>query len=118
MKPFTLNDAIQKKCKDSQFKESYERELMINAIASKIVALRKKENLTQKELTDRAGTTQTVISRLESGKDKRVPSLPLLDKIAKSSNSTLSIDFIHQSAVASKGRNKKNIPSEDFCHKK
>lgn len=41
-----------------------------------------KANLTQAELAKLIGTTQSVIARLEGGSDKRVPSIPLLARIA------------------------------------
>lgn len=93
MKAFTLSDAINKRCKDSKFKELYDRELMINAIATMVTELRIFSNLTQNELAELAGTKQSVIARLESGTDKRIPSLDLLGRIAKASNAKLSISF-------------------------
>jgi ribosome-binding protein aMBF1 (putative translation factor) len=49
-------------------------------IALEIRALREKKGLSQRELAERVGTTQSAIARLESGNIS--PSLPTLDKIA------------------------------------
>ena len=93
MKVFTLNDAIKKQSKDREFKEFYDRELLINVIAKMAVERRQAVSLTQSELAKRAGTTQSVIARLESGTDKRIPSLDLLARIASASNTHINITF-------------------------
>ncbi|MDA7742176.1 helix-turn-helix transcriptional regulator, partial [Francisellaceae bacterium] len=69
------------------------RSKMIGEIAQKVYELRIKSGLSQKEIADKAQTTQPVIARLESGKDKRVPSLELLNKIASATNTPLNISF-------------------------
>ena len=48
--------------------------------AYQIVRLRIMQGLTQQELADRVGTTQSSIARLESGKAK--PSLSFLERVA------------------------------------
>ena len=94
MKILTLKDAIKEKSRDPEFKEAYDRELMINEIATLVVKLRKKAKLTQQELADRVGTKQSVIARLESGKNKRAPTIALLGRIAKASNAKLEVKFV------------------------
>ena len=95
-----LTDVINKKCKNKEFAELFQRELLINEIARMVVELRQKAKLTQKELADKAETTQPVIARLESGADNRMPSLELLAKIAIAANANLkiSIDRVRQRA--------------------
>lgn len=93
MKAFTLDDAIKKHSKDPDFIAHYERELLINNIAKMVCAMRNKAALTQKELAKKAGTTQSVVARLESGQDSRVPSLDLLARVAKASDMKLNISF-------------------------
>lgn len=97
-KYITLTEVINEKCKDKEFSEMFRRELLINEIAKMVVDLRHKAHLTQKELADKAETTQPVIARLESGADNRMPSLELLAKIAIAANANLkiSIDKVHQ----------------------
>jgi transcriptional regulator with XRE-family HTH domain len=79
--------------KSPEFKAHYQRELLINEIASMVHQLRKAAHLTQQQLADKAETTQPVIARLESGADKRIPSLALLARIAVASNVTLHLAF-------------------------
>jgi len=93
MKKITLDDMISEQLADNEFAEHYERELLINAIAKMVVKLREHNHLTQGELAKRAGTTQPVIARIESGTDSRVPSLELLSRIALASNAYLKLSF-------------------------
>ena len=93
MKKITLHDVINEQLKDKKFSEHYEKELLINAIAKVVLEMRQAAHLTQKELAKRAGTTQPVIARLEKGSDKRVPSLLLLERIARAARAKLRISF-------------------------
>ena len=84
MKAFTLAEYISKKNNhDTEFASYYAREQVINNIAEMIVEARKNGCLTQSELAQRIGTTQSVISRIESGNSSYVPSLDTLLKIAE-----------------------------------
>ena len=93
MKKITLKAVIEKNLKDPKFAQEYEKQLLINEISKLIVRLRQTTHLTQKELAYKAGTTQPVSARLESGNDSRVPSLELLARIAHASNSKLFLSF-------------------------
>lgn len=94
MKKITLDAVINEQiAADSEFAESYQRELLINEISKMIIQLRNTAHLTQAELANKAGTTQPVIARLESGTDTRIPSLALLARIAAASNVRLHIGF-------------------------
>lgn len=93
MKKITLDNIIRENLKDKEFAMHYQKELMLNAISKMITKIRKKAHLTQGQLAKKAGTTQPVIARLESGIDPRVPSLDLLARIAAASNMKLSISF-------------------------
>lgn len=108
MKYITLNDVINEKCKDKEFTELFQKELLINEIAKMVVKFRKKARLTQRELASIAGTTQPVVARLESGSDKRIPSLELLTKLALAANATLKI------AVTYNNVGKRPAKSRDF----
>lgn len=94
MKKITLDSVIEEQnTKSSEFKTHYQRELLINEIASMVHQLRQAAHLTQEQLASRAHTTQPVIARLESGSDNRIPSLALLARIAVASNATLHLAF-------------------------
>ena len=91
MKTITLTDVIIEESKNKEFVMHFQREMLINQIAKMIIQLRRKAKLTQAELAEKAGTTQPVIARLESGSDPRVPSLELLAKLAFAANVKLKI---------------------------
>jgi DNA-binding XRE family transcriptional regulator len=94
MKKITLNTVIEEQQKnDPEFAKHYQRELLINEISKMIIKLRNAAHLTQAELADKAGTTQPVIARIESGTDTRIPSLELLARIASASHAKLHIGF-------------------------
>ncbi len=91
MKVFTLRDHLTIALKDPEFRFHYKRELIINAISKMIVETRRAAKLTQRELAKKAKTTQSVIARLESGVDERMPSIDLLSRIANASDARLDI---------------------------
>lgn len=93
IKHIALADVINKKCKNKEFAAYFQRELLINEIAKMVVDLRQKAKLTQRELAEKAETTQPVIARIESGVDQRMPSLELLAKIAIAANANIKISI-------------------------
>jgi DNA-binding XRE family transcriptional regulator len=94
MKKITLDSIINEELhKNPAFAACYQKELLINELSKMLIALRKRANLTQMELAQKAKTTQPVIARLESGADSRIPSLQLLIRIASASNAKLHISF-------------------------
>ena len=58
--------------------------------------LRKKSGLTQAELAQKIGASQSVIARLERGNDTRTPSRSLLSKVADSCNAILEFGFSYK----------------------
>ena len=76
-KPF-----FQKILKDKDIRIQFEEEKSKTEIAHAVRAARMKADLTQVQLAKLIGTSQSVIARLEGGTDKRVPSIPLLARIA------------------------------------
>jgi DNA-binding XRE family transcriptional regulator len=62
-------------------------------VARKIYGLREKAGLTQKELAERVGTTQSVISQLEDA-DYSGHSLTMLKRIAAALNQRVEVRFV------------------------
>jgi len=60
-------------------------------LAKSLIELRLSRHLSQQDLADKIGTKQPVISRLETGTQK--PSVTLLERIAKSLDVNLIIQF-------------------------
>jgi predicted transcriptional regulator len=67
--------------KNKEVRIKYENEKIQSEIAIAVRKIRIHANLTQSRLAEKVGTTQSVIARLESGTDMRVPSIPLLARI-------------------------------------
>lgn len=93
MSTITLDDVIQEEMHDPEFANEYQKQVLINAISKMVTEMRFTAHLTQAELAKRAGTTQPVIARLESGSNTRVPSLQLLTRIARAANAKLNLSF-------------------------
>ncbi len=86
-----LDKHIEKQLRDKEFKIYFDRAEAKRKIAQEIAALRKAHHITQAQLAKKIKTSQQVISRLESSRDKRMPSLEFLDRIAKVFNMKLVI---------------------------
>lgn len=91
-KMLKFQDVLQKELKDKEFRKYYEEEGQKLEIGYKIAQLRQKNRLTQKQLASKIATSQTVISRLESG-DYWKCSLSTLEKIATATRTHLTVDF-------------------------
>lgn len=88
----TLKEYIKEQEKDPEFKDLLDRSRLRVAVARAIKLAREKAGLTQAELAKALNTTQSVIGRLESLKDNRLPSLELLVKIAEITQKRLVVD--------------------------
>ena len=73
--------------------KSLQAERQKNYIAAEIYRLRTKAGLSQKQLADKIGTTQSVISRLEEA-DYSGYSLTKLRKIANALNCRIEVNFV------------------------
>ena len=81
--------------KSSKRKESIERERENLNIAEQIYNLRTEANLTQNQLANLIGTTQSVVSRLEDA-DYDGHSLAVLRKIATALHKRVQVKFVPQ----------------------
>lgn len=61
-------------------------------LAMEIHGLREKRGLSQRELAERLGTTQSAVARLEAGNVS--PTLPTLDKVAEALGVELVVSFV------------------------
>ena len=66
--------------KDKSVKESYDEQALEFSIARKLISERLKAHLTQKEMAEKMGTTQSVIARIESG--AQLPSMKTIERYA------------------------------------
>lgn len=86
-----FDEFLKASLKNPKIKAEYDRLQPEFAVISAIIEARIKKGLTQKELAEKIGTKQSVISRLESGKAN--PSVLFLKKFAGALNSNLQIKF-------------------------
>ena len=78
--------------KNKEFKKAYAEEGQRLRIAYQILQLRKREKLSQKQFARKLDTTQSVVARIESGKQNL--STNTLQKIANAFNRDLKIEFV------------------------
>ncbi len=65
MDDFTIH--LNEQLKDPEFRKEYERTSGRYRVILEIIKLRNRFNLTQKDLAEKIGTTQSYISRVENG---------------------------------------------------
>ncbi len=88
-----VKEVFKEDFEDSEFRVLFDEERARSEIALAVTKARKGAGLTQAELAEKAETKQSVVARLESGRDVRMPSLPLLSKIASATGRRLVLDF-------------------------
>lgn len=91
LKPF--RQSLNKKLRNKTFKEAYEHYYSTLSIGLKIREIRREAGLTQKEVADRMGVSQQVISRLEKGEVDN-PTVDTLIRIADVVGKKLNVEFI------------------------
>jgi len=94
-----LQKVLQEELQDREFRFYFERERAVTQIARMIREARQRSQFTQAELAKRADTSQGVIARIESASDSRIPSLDLLERIAKALNAKLLVTLEYQKAA-------------------
>lgn len=72
---------LQEQLRDPELKREYDSVEVEFALAREIIALRQQHNLTQRQLAERAGTSQPAIARVESGNYRNL-SLALIRRLA------------------------------------
>lgn len=77
--------------KNPKIKAAYDKLQPEFAIIDALIKSRVKNNMTQRQLANKMGTKQSVISRLEIGRAN--PTFSFLKRLAKALNSNLEINF-------------------------
>ena len=78
--------------KNKAFRKAYKEESHRLEIAYRILQLRKKQKLSQKELAQKLNTTQSVVARMEAGQQNFTTDT--LQKIASAFKRNLKIEFV------------------------
>jgi ribosome-binding protein aMBF1 (putative translation factor) len=74
---------VKKLLKDPEIRFYYEKGKAKEQLAQAVHEARMKAHLSQAQLARKAGTTQSVIARLEGTADPSIPTLPMLQRIAR-----------------------------------
>ncbi|EQA61976.1 helix-turn-helix domain-containing protein [Leptospira alexanderi] len=82
LKTKDFNSLLNKELKKKDFKNEYDALSSEFTLAKEIIKLRKKRNLTQKDLAEKIGTSQPAIARIESGNYNNL-SLSFISRLAK-----------------------------------
>ena len=86
-----FEEFLKEQMENPEFREEYEALAPRYVIIRQLIQERIKGNLSQKELAEKIGVTQSNISRLESGSYN--PSLAFLQKIAKGLGKELHLEL-------------------------
>jgi len=87
-----VSRSLNEKLKNKTFREAYEHYHEALSVGLKIKAVREHAGLTQKQVADRMGVSQQVVSRLESGEVDN-PTIDTLARLAKVTGRRLRVEF-------------------------
>ncbi|MDR2892801.1 MAG: helix-turn-helix domain-containing protein [Deltaproteobacteria bacterium] len=87
-----LLDSLPKMLENPEFAAAWEEAREEFAIAREIIRTRVAAGMSQKELAEKIGTTQSVIARLESG--AHTPSVSTLKRVAEATHAKLRIELV------------------------
>jgi transcriptional regulator with XRE-family HTH domain len=87
-----MKEMKDKKIQNPEFRKEYKRVKEEMQVASQIIKLRVKSNMTQQQLAEKMDTSQSAVVRLEGG--NQTTSVRTLLKAAKALNCKLEIKFI------------------------
>jgi ribosome-binding protein aMBF1 (putative translation factor) len=91
LKYIEFNQLLKKELKDPEFKKEYLKAKPEFEVTRALIEARIKKGLTQKSLANKLKTTQSAISRLESGRAN--PTISFMQKLATAFDSYLEIHF-------------------------
>lgn len=88
----TWDELKAERAESPERRRGYENAGRAIRLAHELRELREKRGLSQRELANRVGTTQSAIARLESGQIS--PSLPTLDRVAAALDADVVVTFL------------------------
>jgi DNA-binding transcriptional regulator YiaG len=83
---------LSQQLKDPSFRKAYEKEHLRAGLAIHIAKLRRAKHLSQKDFARRLGTTQQMVSDIETGKQCNL-TIATLQRIAEALDRRLVVDF-------------------------
>jgi len=94
-----LKKVLEKKLKDPSFRIYFNESKALSNLCASISSARHARGITQAALAKACSTTQSVIARLESGNNGRMPGLELLGRVAKALKLNLVVGFESRKAA-------------------
>ncbi len=94
----TWDDTKSRRADTAERRRGYEAAGRAIRLAFELRALRESKGLSQRELAEQVGTTQSAIARLEGGRIS--PSLPTLDRIATALGAEVTVTITDLGALA------------------
>jgi predicted transcriptional regulator len=88
----TLKQVKNELMNDEEFRQEYDAQAEEFTIAARLIKARSQANLTQNQVAQRMGTTQSVVARLESGHPQ--PSLRSLTRYAEAVGKKIDIRLV------------------------
>jgi DNA-binding XRE family transcriptional regulator len=88
----TYEEMLEEALQNSEFRKEWETRQPARELKSALVAARIKGELTQAEIAERAGTTQSAIARFESGRTN--PTLAFMQRLAEALDSKLEVRLV------------------------
>ena len=89
----SVRQVFKREFADPEFVMMFQEERARSELALAVSNARLRAGLTQAELASKVETSQSVIARLESGTDRRMPTLPFLARIAAATGRRLVVGF-------------------------
>ena len=96
--------------KRTEVAAEFEKQIEGFALLDEFLRARAEQGLTQAEVAERIGTTQSAVARMESGGGKHSPSLATLSKYAEALGCKLEVRLVRQRAA------KRNVDSTSKCN--
>jgi transcriptional regulator with XRE-family HTH domain len=97
----THRELINRALKRADVKEEYDRLDEEFALLDEFLKARAAAGITQAQIAERIGTTQSAVARLESGRGKHSPSLTTLQKYAHALGCRLELRLVKDAIKAS-----------------
>lgn len=91
MKLYTFEDHLKELLQNPEFRKEWEDSEVEYQLSRKLIEVRLKRNISQRDLAEKANTTQAVISRIEAMNSN--PSIGLLKRLAEALGTKLKIGF-------------------------
>jgi len=107
-----FNQFLQEQMQDDNFLRQYYRDATFHRLSDQFILLRKKRGLTQKDLAEKANTTQAVVSRLENVSVR--PSLDNVVKLAEALDAIVEVRLVPLEEVRKKTAGKNASENSKF----